>query len=239
MNHGALLLLGATAAGVGAVHALLGPDHYLPFVVLGRARGWSWRRTAATTLVCGLGHLGSSLLLGLGGIALGVAVSRLTHVETVRGSLAAWALILVGTVYAAWGVHRALRGERHVHGPASARSTGVLHAHPHAGTHGHEHAEAASWRSLTPWVLFVVFVLGPCEPLIPLVMVPAAAGSWLGVAVASLAFAAATLAAMVAAVAVARFGVDLVSLGKLERFTHALAGVALLVSGLGIRLLGW
>ena len=252
----ALLLLGVTAASVGAVHTLLGPDHYLPFVVLGRARGWGWRRTALTTVVCGLGHVGASLLLGLGGIALGVAVSHLTHVETMRGSLAAWALIVVGTVYGAWGLHRALRGERHVHGPrpAAGDDAGLLHAHPHDGHHHHGHSHAhdqapargqtppgapASWRSLTPWVLFVVFVLGPCEPLIPLVMVPAAAGSWVGVAVASLAFSAATIVAMVAAVAVARFGIDLVPLGRLERYTHALAGLTILVSGLGIQLLGW
>jgi len=97
----------------------------------------------------------------------------------------------------------------------------------------------ASWRSLTPWLLFVLFVLGPCESLIPLVMVPAAAGRWLGVALVSVSFAAATLVTMVAAVAVGRFGVDLLPLGRLERYSHALAGLTILVSGLGIRLLGW
>ena len=254
MSAATLLLLAATAAGIGAVHAILGPDHYLPFVVLGKARGWSWRRTAATTVVCGLGHVSASLVLGLGGIALGVAVSRLADVQTLRGSLAAWALIVAGTVYAAWGLHRALRGERHVHAPGTAGPAGALHAHPgaghHAHHHGHEHAvehgpasgngkERASWRSLTPWLLFVLFVLGPCESLIPLVMVPAAAGSWLGVALVSVSFAAATLVTMVAAVAVGRFGVDLLPLGRLERYSHALAGLTILVSGLGIRLLGW
>jgi hypothetical protein len=88
-------------------------------------------------------------------------------------------------------------------------------------------------------VLFVVFVLGPCEPLIPLVMVPAAAGSALGVAVVSAVFAASTLVTMLAAVTVGRLGVDLLPLGQLERFTHALAGVAILLSGLGVRFLGW
>jgi hypothetical protein len=257
VSASALLLLAATAAGVGVVHTLLGPDHYLPFIVLGRARGWSFRRTATTTLACGLGHVSASLLLGLGGIALGLAVSRLDELQTVRGSLAAWALIALGTVYAAWGLHRALRGERHVHAPDATAAAGVLHAHPHHGHHSHageEHVhphpgpragapaaarEVASWRSLTPWLLFVVFVLGPCESLIPLVMVPAAAGSLVGVAAVSATFAAATLLTMVGAVAVGRLGVDLLPLGRLERYTHALAGVAILVSGLGIQLLGW
>lgn len=35
----ATLLLGATAS-LAVVHALLGVDHALPFVALGRARGW-------------------------------------------------------------------------------------------------------------------------------------------------------------------------------------------------------
>jgi ABC-type nickel/cobalt efflux system permease component RcnA len=243
-----LLLLAGTAAGVGVVHTLLGPDHYLPFVVLGRARGWSTRRTAGVTLTCGLAHVASALLLGLGGIALGVAVSRMTHLEELRGSLTAWLLISVGLVYGAWGLRRALRGERHVH----VEPEPIAHAHPHdhhhphghAPHHGHPHShgepeQPREWRSLTPWVLFVVFVLGPCEPLIPLVMVPAAAGSVAGVVVVSVVFSLATLVAMLAAVTVGRHGLDLLPLGRLERYTHAFAGAAIFVSGVGIRLLGW
>lgn len=39
------VLLGATAS-VAVVHALLGVDHSLPFIVLGRTCGWSIGRTA-------------------------------------------------------------------------------------------------------------------------------------------------------------------------------------------------
>jgi ABC-type nickel/cobalt efflux system permease component RcnA len=248
-----ILLLAATAAGIGVVHTLLGPDHFLPFVVLSRARRWSRSRTRAITAACGLAHVGSSLVHGLGGIALGVAVQHLTHIETVRGSMASWGLIIVGTIYGAWGLHRALRGERHVH----AHPEPTLHAHAHHRGHDHRHEHAhhhppapstataaaagrsQDWRTLTPWVLFVVFVLGPCEPLIPLVMIPAATGNAVGVAVVAGLFTAATLLAMLAAVAVGRLGLDLLPLGRLERDTHARAGLAILVSGLGIKLLGW
>lgn len=243
-----LLLLGVTAGTVGLIHTLLGPDHYVPFIVLGRARQWSFRRTAWVTLACGGAHVGSSIVLGLLGIALGMAIEHLTHVETIRGSFASWGLIAVGLVYGAWGLHRALRGERHVH----VHPEPLLHAHPHDHAHQHshghdhphdhqrhEHDHRQDWRTLTPWVLFVVFVLGPCEPLIPLVMVPAAAGSAIGVALVAGVFAVATLLAMLAAVAIGRLGLDLVPLGRLERYTHALAGAAILVSGMGIKLLGW
>ena len=262
-----LALLVATAAGVGLVHTVIGPDHYLPFVVLARARGWSARRTAAITLACGGAHVLSSLLLAAIGIALGVGVTRLTDVESLRGELAAWALVAVGTVYAAWGLHRALRGDRHIHlGPpplahAHAHERGAPHSHGRELSHAHEHAHgsgrdpghAHEWaprcsapppptdgaRALTPWALFLVFVLGPCEPLIPLLMAPAAAGSLAGTALVALAFGTATLASMLGAVAVGLAGARLLPLGPIERFTHALAGLAILVSGLGVALLGW
>jgi hypothetical protein len=30
---------------ISGLHAAIGPDHYLPFILLGRARKWSLRRT--------------------------------------------------------------------------------------------------------------------------------------------------------------------------------------------------
>ena len=88
-------------------------------------------------------------------------------------------------------------------------------------------------------MLFLVFVLGPCEPLIPLMMLGGAAGSSLGAVVVAVAFGVATLAAMLVAVWVGQAGVRLVPLGRLAPYTHAIAGAAILVSGLGIAFLGW
>ena len=34
-------VLALTAAAIAFVHTLLGPDHYLPFVAMAKARGWS------------------------------------------------------------------------------------------------------------------------------------------------------------------------------------------------------
>ena len=43
-------LLVLTAASIGFVHTLLGPDHYLPFVAMGAARRWSTRKTLWITI---------------------------------------------------------------------------------------------------------------------------------------------------------------------------------------------
>lgn len=230
-----LLLLTLTAGGIGLIHTLMGPDHYLPFIVLSRARGWSRRRTATITLLCGVGHVLSSVLLGVVGIALGVAVGRLESVESWRGDLAAWLLITVGLVYGAWGLHRALRrkGHHHFHFPGTRRLHELQH-HPERAAE----LEAEGKVSLTPWVLFIVFALGPCEPLIPVLMYPAATASWGGVVLVAAVFSVATLATMLGAVWVGSAGLDLVPLGRLERYSHALAGGAIFLSGVGIRFLG-
>ena len=69
----ALTTLTITAASIGFLHTLLGPDHYLPFIAMSRARQWSPARTALVTVLCGVGHVAGSVLPGVIGIALGPA----------------------------------------------------------------------------------------------------------------------------------------------------------------------
>ena len=54
----------AAAFSIAVIHTFAGPDHYLPFVVLGKAEGWSYRRTMVWALLCGLGHVLSSVVIG-------------------------------------------------------------------------------------------------------------------------------------------------------------------------------
>ena len=91
-------------AAIALTHTLLGPDHYVPFIAIGRARGWSVRRTLVVTVLCGAAHVLSSVLIG-----------------------------------------------------------GV--------------------RTVAFWTLVIVFVLGPCEPPIPLLMFPAMQHDWHGMAI--------------------------------------------------------
>ncbi len=72
-----VLALAVTAATVGIVHTLLGPDHYLPFVALARSKGWTLRKTLAVTGFCGIGHVAGSIMLGALGIALGSSLTAL------------------------------------------------------------------------------------------------------------------------------------------------------------------
>ena len=224
-----------TAASLGFLHTLLGPDHYLPFVVMARARRWSQVRTAWITLLCGLGHIGSSVMLGLAGIALGIAVTRLEGIEALRGDLAAWALIAFGLVYFAWGLKKAGRNRPHEHG--HVHEDGIVHAHRHI--HGTDHAHVHGDNSrITPWVLFTIFVLGPCEPLIPVLMVPAAKESLSGLLWVTGVFGGVTILTMMGIVLISLRGITLIPLKGLERYAHALAGGTICLCGIAVQFLG-
>lgn len=232
-----LTALLVTAGSIGFFHTLLGPDHYVPFVVMSRSGEWSARKTAAITFLCGLGHVLGSIILGLVGVALGLAVAGLEAIEAVRGGIAAWALIAFGLVYFAWGLRRAIRNRPHTH--SHPHAGGVTHSHTHVHTKGHVHAhETDGNKKLTPWVLFVIFVLGPCEPLIPLLIYPAAEGGFLNVALVAGVFSAATILTMMTVVMLGVRGISLVPTAGLERYVHALAGLAIFLCGASIQFLG-
>jgi sulfite exporter TauE/SafE len=149
-----LILLGS-ALSIGFIHTLIGPDHYLPFIVISRARNWSTSRTMFVTFVCGLGHVLSSIVIGAVGIGFGAAVGNLVAIEKTRGDIASYLLIAFGLAYGIWGLWRGRKGQGHIH------------------LHGGKHLDSSNARSVTFWTLFIVFILGPCEPLIPLLMFPA------------------------------------------------------------------
>lgn len=223
----------AAAGGVAFLHTILGPDHYLPFIVMARARSWSMTRTLTITAICGLGHVISSILLGGLGVAFGIAVAKLEGVEGGRGDLAAWALVAFGLAYAVWGIRHALRTSKGI-------QTHTHHGHVHVHAHGdgeHSHAEGMG-SNLTFWALFLIFVLGPCEPLIPLFVLPASRGDWMLAAATAGVFTVITLITMVGLTALALTGARQLRLGPLERWSHTLAGSVIAASGLAILFLG-
>ena len=234
-----LSILVATAATIGVLHTAIGPDHYVPFVAMAGARDWSLRRTLGVTAVCGLGHVLGSVILGTLGIALGWAVGGLEWLEGVRGEVAAWLLLGFGVAYTAWGLRQAMRNRPHSHWHTHGDGTVHEHSHVHREEHAHLHEARVGqgrFRSVTPWILFVIFIFGPCEALIPVLMVPAATGSWWGVGAVVSVFGIVTVATMLVAVWIGYLGVSRFSLGRLERFSHALAGMTLIACGLAIQL---
>lgn len=231
-----LIILSGSAALIGLVHTLTGPDHYLPFIVMGKARNWSLKKLLTITFLCGLGHVIGSVALGLLGASLGLALEKLEWLEAWRGNLAAQLLIIFGFTYCVWGLHRAAKNKPHSH--PHLHEGNVTHTHRHTHRKEHAHPHKSQTRTLTPWILFTIFVLGPCEPLIPLIMYPAAEHRIGGVLLVASVFALATIGTMLGVVLISAWGFKFINLNRAERFSHALAGATVCLSGLAIQLLG-
>ena len=229
MENSAILV---TAASLGFIHTVLGPDHYIPFAALAKARQWSRARTAAITFLCGIGHVGSSVLIGLAGIALGTSVARLEWLEGLRGDTAGWLLLSFGLAYMLWGIKKAIKGEKHSHSHQHEDGKAHCHEHPHEADHTHIHGDTAS---ATPWALFIIFVFGPCEPLIPVIMYPALKGSMALALGAAAVFSAVTVTTMMLSVALLLRGMRFLPVERMERYAHALAGFAVFACGVAVK----
>ena len=224
-----ITLLSLNAMAVAFIHTVIGPDHYVPFIVMAKARRWSFARTALITLACGVGHVGSSVVLGLVGYAMGATLRRLEWIESFRGEVAAWALIVFGAFYAAWGLwrlnRRTLDGHTHDH---------LIRLHSHDHVHDPKTGEEIN---LTPWILFAIFVFGPCEPLIPLFIYPAATCGWAGASIVAAAFSLVTIGSMMVLVLAARYGLEWLPTQRLARYNHVLAGTTIALTGVMIQVL--
>lgn len=208
-NFDSLFVLLVSTVTIGVVHALA-PDHWVPFVSIGRAQKWSKTKLAWVTFVSGIGHVGSSILIGSIGLILGFSLTHLSSIESHRGQVAGLLLIGFGLAYAVWGL-------KHVH--------------------HHYHPKIDPKRSVTLWTLVAIFVLGPCEPLIPLMFVGAAHG-WLAVALVSVLFSIVTLLMMVGQALLGYVGLSLTRFAKIEHYSHAAAGLIIAVTGFMVLFLG-
>jgi len=234
--NGDILILIATAATIGFAHTVLGPDHYLPFIVMSKARNWSTPKTILITSLCGFGHVGSTVIIGLFGVALGVGLKKLEIIESFRGDWAAWGFLLFGLGYMVWGFWKLKQNKPHQHVHSHE---GLVHAHTHdhdhpmvrvqQTTHTHDHDQKT--KNLTPWILFLIFVLGPCEPLIPVLIYPAAQESIAGLIAVVITFSIVTIVTMVAIVLAVNYGFNFIKTSKLEKYMHVIAGGTIVLSG--------
>jgi hypothetical protein len=231
MSELAVLLLSAIT--ISFIHTLLGPDHYLPFIALSKARGWSVHKTVFWTVLCGFGHVSGSVLLALGGAAIGWSVSKVSWLEDVRGGLAGWCLLLFGFAYCIWGSVRVFRNQQHKH--FNIEQDGIY-------VFEHRHGEMVlpkERHKVTPWVMFLIFLLGPCEPMIPLLYYPAAKHSVTNMVLLVVVYTLFTLLTMIALVLSGYFGISFFKTEKLERYMHVLGGLTILICGAGMVFMEW
>lgn len=225
-----LATLAATGFTVAFFHAAI-PTHWLPFVLVARARGWTRGKTFAVSMAAGLGHVLLTSLLGLAIAWLGVQLDE--HFGELFNQVAGGALLVIG----GWFFWRQARG-------------GVLHHHAgghhaesehcgHADDHTHMEEEIADSpivsRSSGDWAaiggLFMMLTLSPCEGFLPVYLSGVHYG-WRGFMVLSAILAAGTLIGMLLFTWLTLVGFSKLPLQKLERYEAALLGTIFAALGL-------
>lgn len=179
MSDSTTYALLSTAAATSVLHTLI-PDHWLPFVLIGRARGWATGTVALISGISALIHVLLSLLLGLLALAVGVTAVELVGqtLERVSGAL----LVVSGIAYMAWawnkGGHFHPGGERlHAGNGASSCRGEEGPGHPE---HLHYHADGELIRTRRGWGalgLAAIVGLNPCVLVMPILLASAHRGS--------------------------------------------------------------
>jgi ABC-type nickel/cobalt efflux system permease component RcnA len=203
-------LLVATVGAVGVLHTLV-PDHWAPIVVLARQHKWSVMRTARAAALAGVGHVTSTLLLGVVLWVVGAtAAARYGHIVSVVSALA---LIGFGLwiAYGGWKETRA----------------GAHHDHEHGGE-PHSPAQHDTAGSRTALVLIVGS--SPMIEGIPAFLAASTYGFTL-LAVMAVVFALATIITYVVTCVTGVVGLRRTSLGPLERYGELISGALVALVG--------
>ena len=172
--------------------------------------------------MCGIGHILSSVIIGFLGIFFGIELVKLVNLEESRGLLSGWMLLFFGLIYFVWGLRKLRIHKNKKNLPGDYR-----YVNPRK-----------RFFNITPWALFIVFVLGPCEALIPLFMYPAMEADMMLVFQVALVFGVVTLLTMLFSVFLLLKGLNMFRFNSFERYSHVIAGASIILCASTINFLG-
>jgi threonine/homoserine/homoserine lactone efflux protein len=87
--------------------------------------------------------------------------------------------------------------------------------------------------------MFIIFLLGPCEPMIPLLYFPAAQQHWGNMLLLIIIYAVCTIATMLVLVLAGYYGISIAATRKAEKYMHVLGGLTILICGAGMVWMEW
>jgi nickel/cobalt transporter (NicO) family protein len=222
----------AGASATAALHALI-PDHWLPFVLMGRSRNWSARKTLTLASAGGALHVCLAVVLGLAAFWIGrggaeAVARRLGETLEVVSSLC---LAIFGIVY---GTYSWVRERRH-HPPGGA--TGSPPGKP-GGAHHHGHLlEGWFGRDLTGLTLVLVIGVSPCALALPILLATAASLGISGVLLVAAGFGLVTMGTTLVITLVGFLSARRIDFPFLTRYGDLISGI--LIALVGIFLFGY
>jgi nickel/cobalt exporter len=230
------VLLG-TALATALFHTLI-PDHWLPFVLIGRARNWTAATTAAVSGASALIHTVLSVVLGALAIAVGLTWARVVGESLEKAS--AVLLVVFGLGYGVWAWRKGGHfhpGGRLMHGRASAGScVGDEGAHPdHLHYHADDELIHGSDRRRGIY-LAVIIGLNPCVLILPVMLSSVERGT-AAVAGVTLVYALTTSVLMVALSVLGVAGTRRMRVPGVARYMESASGLLIALTGMVLLLL--
>lgn len=204
------LSFAAAGFGVALVHVAI-PTHWLPFVLVGRAQGWTLRRVLGAATAAGVGHILTTSIVGV----LILMAGRFME-QWLQGLLhyAAAALLFgFGVFYLMRAFQRRLA--------VAGISDETLTAPPRV-------SDGAAW-----WGVVGALALSPGEVLLSFYLTGDSHG-WPGLVLLSTVFLIGTLAGMVALISLTWAGMAHFRMERLARYESAALGAVLIALGVAV-----
>ena len=229
--------MGFVIAGlsVSFFHAIL-PNHWLPFVLAGRAQKWSMGKTLSVVALAGGGHVLITTLLGLLIVWLGAALTE--YIEEWAGPLASGVLTLLGLYYVVQ--HFRGVGHSHLHIPGLGHDHyGHDHSHDHEPGHDNhcDHDQPIEDRfshdKVAVTSLVALLTLSPCEGFLPIYLMAWPHG-WTVFVLLSGVLAVGSLVGMLVFTGLTFMGVERLDMPWLERYENLILGCVLILLGIGV-----
>ena len=232
MQPTALVFL-AAACAAAALHALI-PDHWLPFVLMGRSRNWSVAKTLGLASAGGLLHVCLAVALGVLTYRLGRegAEAAAHRIGKTLEVLSALALVAFGVLYGGYSWYRERRHHPAGHGHAGEEEA-PGHSHHH---HGHL-LERWFRGDLTGWSLVMVIGVSPCALAFPVLLASAASLGLGGVLLVAVGFGVVTMLVTVTVTLIGSLSARRIDFPFLSRYGDLIGGI--LIAAVGIVLLTW
>ena len=192
---------------LSVVHALI-PNHWIPLVAIGKAEKWSKRETISATIITGLAHTSSTVLVG---IAIGFAGYKLSaSYDLITTLIAPLVLVTIGLVYLIIDFVK-------------------LHRHEHS------FVARASGLSKSRWglilTLSIAMFFSPCIELEAFFFQAGTLG-WPGIIVVSVIYTITTVTFMAVFVSLGTRGIEKLNWHFLEHHEKRVTGLVLIILGI-------
>lgn len=185
------------------VHALI-PNHWLPIVAVGKSEKWTIRETLNATLMIGVAHIASTVIIG---VLIGIAGFQLSsHHTELTHWIAPAVLFVLGLAF-------------------------IIADFVHHGHHDHNHftnAENGKTKSAIIGSMVLAMFFSPCIEL-EVYFLPAGAYGWSGILATSLVYLIATVSVMMVLVYLGMKGLSRLNWHVFEHHQKTLTGAILIV----------